>query len=250
MTAMLAILMLTAQPVQDDCTFFRTPESATAEDASKAAQAFATRCRNYGYKGIQTTVVERDGRKLIQVLCDLGLTPEMKSVLNDFARLSGTSVELRFPAAALTDVEKEQFRPGARAADDTAPPGTKWFRFRNPEFSPVLLRDTPVATRGEIQMRTQKERSGSTRIYWDLSLLQTREIREAEKKARLGTPILIMDGWAIEPVNLNTLEKNPEGRIVPALRLYFMPTSHVVQEALAHPMPFTLEGEEAAGEPR
>src|SRR5436190_18919557 len=89
----------------EDCVFYRTPESATAEDATRAAQAMATGCKNYGYKGIHTAVVERDGRKLVQVLCDGGLTPEMKATIDAFAGLSGSAIELRFPAV-LSDVGK------------------------------------------------------------------------------------------------------------------------------------------------
>lgn len=244
--ALIAGLLLTlVQVVPDDCLFYRTPENASAEEASKAAQAFAARCRDYGYKGIQTTVVERDGRRLVQVLCESGWTSEMKSTMNAFARMSGSSVELRFPVT-LSDVEREQYQPGQKPENDTAPPGAKWYRYRNPDESPVLLRDAPAAKGGEIQMRTQKERSGSIRTYWDLSLLQSREIREAEKKGRLGDPVLVLDGWAVESVVLNTLERNEEGRIVPAQRLYFTPASTVVQHALANPMPFPLESEELA----
>lgn len=244
-----AFLLSMSQPVLDDCIYYPLPESAGAEESSKAAQALAARCRGYGYKGIQTTVIECDGRKSVQVLCDMGLTPEMKTTLTQFSRLSGTSVELRFPLL-LSDVDREQYQPGARPSEDKAPPGARWFRYRNPELPPVLLRETPVVTKGEMQMKTKKERSGSTRTFWEISSLQSREIREAEKKSKLGIPVLVMDGWAIEPVPLNTLEKNEEGRIVSAPRLYFMPTSSIVQEALAHPMPFVLDGEEPPQEPR
>ncbi|MBV8881988.1 MAG: hypothetical protein JO332_18675 [Planctomycetaceae bacterium] len=242
---LLASLLLSMTLTGDDCNFYLTPESASAEEAAKAAQAFAARCKDYGYKGIQTTVVERDGRRLVQILCDGGLTLEMKSTLNAFARLSGTSVELRFPAV-LSGVDKEQFQPGARPSEDKAPAGTRWFRFRTPDDPPVLLRDDLVSTRGEIQMKTQKEKTGLIRTFWEISPLQTREIREAETKGKLGAPYLVMDGVAIEPVQLNTLERNEEGRIVPATKFYFTPTSRVVQDALANPMPFVLESEDTA----
>ncbi len=243
MSFIAGLLLAVATTTADDCLYYRAPDSASPEDLTKAAQAMAARCRNYGYKGIQTVVLEREGRKVIQVLCESGLTPEMKAVLNAFGRMSGSSVELRFPAA-LTFVEKEQYRPGLRPSEDRAPAGTKWFRFRLPDETPVLLRDDPVVTRGEIQMRTIKDRSGSPKMFWDISQLQSREIRDAERKGKLGSPYLVMDGWAIESVSLNTLEKNEEGRIVPASRLYFTPTSHIVQEALANPMPLTLQNEE------
>jgi len=243
MSFIAGLLLSVAAASAEDCLYYRAPDSATPEDLTKAAQAMAARCRNYGYKGIQTVVMEREGRKVVQVLCESGLTPEMKAVLNAFGRMSGSSVELRFPAV-LTVIEKEQYQPGLRPSDDRAPVGTKWFRFRLPDEAPILLRDNPVVTRGEIQMRTIKDRSGSPRMFWDISQLQSREIRDAERKGKLGSAYLVMDGWAIEPVALNTLEKNEEGRIVPASRLYFTPTSHIVQEALANPMPLTLQNEE------
>ncbi len=237
------LLLSVAATPPEDYLYYRIAESASPEDIAKAAQAMTTRCRNYGYKGVQTAVIEREGRKVVQVTCEGGRTPEMKAVLNGFGRMSGSAVELRFPVV-LTDVEKEQYRPGDRPADDKAPAGTKWFRFRNVDEAPVLLRDELVVTRGEIQMRMVKDRSGSPKSFWDISQLPSREIRDAERKGKLGTPYLIMDGWAIEAVTLNTLEKNEEGKVVPAARLYFTPTSRIVQEALANPMPFMLQNEE------
>jgi len=239
------LLLAAGATSAEDCLYYRAPDAASPEDLTKAAQAMATRCRNYGYKGIQTLVLEREGRKVVQVLCESGLTPEMKAVMNAFGRMSGSSVELRFPAV-LSDVEKQQYRPGFRPSDDRAPSGTKWVRFRIPDETPVLLRDDPSVTRGEIQIRTVKDRTGTPRMFWDISQLQSRELRDAERKGKLGSPYLVMDGWAIESVALNTLERNEEGRIVPAARLYFTPTSHIVQEALANPMPFMLQNEEEA----
>lgn len=243
MSFIAGLLLSMAATAAEDCLYYRAPDAASPEDLTKAAQAMAARCRNYGYKGIQTVVMEHEGRKVVQVLCESGLTPEMKAVLNAFGRMSGSSAELRFPVV-LTEVKKEQYRPGLRPSDDRAPAGTKWYRFRIPDETPILLRDDPVVTRGEIQMRTIHDKTGSPRMFWDISQLQSREIRDAERSGKLGSPYLVMDGWAIESVALNTLEKNEEGRIVPASRLYFTPTSHIVQEALANPMPFMLQNEE------
>jgi hypothetical protein len=161
------------------------------------------------------------------------------------AQLSGSSVEVRFPAY-LSEVEKEQYQARPNPCDDTSPPGASWYRFRNPDETPVLLREEPVATRNEILMRTVKDKSGSTRTFWELSVLQTREIREAERKGKLGTPYLLLDGLVVEAVPLSTLEKNDEGKIVPAPKMSFTPVSHLVQVALANPMPFSLENEETA----
>jgi hypothetical protein len=241
------LVALAASPL-DDTIYYRAPESASAEDLAKAAEALATRCGNYGYKGIRTAVVDRGGRRMVQVLCEGGLTPEMKAVLNAFGRLSGSWVELRFPAV-LRDAEKEQYRPGAQSSEDRAPAGAMWLRFRDPDQAPVLVRNEPVVTRGEMQVRTIKDASGSPRVFWDLSQLRSREIRAAQQKVSLDVPYLIMDGWVIEAVAMNSLEKNQEGKIVPAARLYFRPTSSIAQEALAHPMPVTLQNEEEAENP-
>lgn len=240
MVLMTAFLLSLAST--EDCVFYRTPENAAAEDVTRSAQAMAARCKNYGYKGIHTTVVERDGRKLVQVLCDGGLTPEMKATIDLFAGISGSAIELRFPVV-LTDIEKQQYRPGAKPSEDKAPPGMRWFRFRSSEDAPVLLKDEFMSKGSEIQMRTQKESTGKTKTYWDISLLQTRELQKAEIE-KLGHPYLVGDGWALEAVVLNTLEKNEEGKIVPAQRFYFTPKSAILQEALIAPMPFPLQNED------
>jgi len=98
-------------------------------------------------------------------------------------------------------------------------------------------------------MRTVKDKSGNTRVFWELNSLQSREIRELERKGKLGTPYLLMDGYVLEAVALTTLERNDEGKIVPAQKLSFTPVMHVVQVALANPLPFALQGEEGGGNP-
>ncbi len=238
--ALLASLMLAAPP---DAVFYRAPDSIDPDDLPKAMAAFSARCRDYGYKGIQTVIVERQCRKVIQVTCESGLTAEMKRTLDVLAELGGTSVELRFPAW-LKEREKEQYQARPNPCDDTSPPGASWYRFRNPEEAPVLLRDEPLITKGEIQMRKAKDKSGGERAYWELTALQTREIRELERKGKLGAPYLLMDGFVAEIVPLTTLEKNDEGKIVPAPRMSFAPVQHVLQVALTHPLPFVLQNEE------
>ncbi|HLY75164.1 MAG TPA: hypothetical protein VKU80_13670, partial [Planctomycetota bacterium] len=159
-------------------------------------------------------------------------------------RMSGSSVELRFPAVQ-NDVKKEKRDPPRlRSSVDKGAAGTTWLRFRDSDQAPVLFCDEPVVNRGEIQMRTIKDKSGSPRVFWDISQLRSREIRDAEGKAWVGSPYLVMDGWLIESVALNTLERNEEGQIVPAARLYFTPSSRITLEALIYPMPITLQNEE------
>ncbi|HVR87698.1 MAG TPA: hypothetical protein VMU54_25450 [Planctomycetota bacterium] len=242
------LLAAAAASAADDSLYYRAPESSSAADLAQAAQALARRSQNFGYKGVEAAVVKRDGRMVVQLSCEGGLTPEMKGVLNAFGRMSGSSVELRFPSVP-NDVVRDQVRPGLRPSEDRAPAGTKWIRFRNPDEAPVLVRDELAVSRGEIRMRSIRDRSGSPRVFWDISQLRSREIQEADRKARLGSPYLVMDGWAIEAVALNTLERNEEGQIVPAARLYFAPMSRIVQEALANPMPLTLVNEEEAEGP-
>ncbi|HZE95875.1 MAG TPA: hypothetical protein VE981_02500 [Planctomycetota bacterium] len=249
MIRLAAILFPMLLSVSETTLYYRGPDNADPQDYARAAQAFGARCKSYGYKGIQTSVVDREGRKVVQVVCDTGITVDMKKTLNCFAELSGSAVELRFPLV-LSDVEKEQFQAKPSACDDTAPAGARWFRFRKNEDPPVLLRDAPLVTRNEMQLRTtrEKEKSGATRVYWEISTFQTREIREADKKAKFGTPVLVLDGWAVEAVPLITLEKNDEGKVVPAQKMAFSPTSAVVLEALANPMPFPLQAEETIAE--
>lgn len=236
---LLASLFLAAP---QDGLYYRAPDSVDPDDLPKAMAAFIARCRDYGYKGIHMTIVEQQCRRVIQVTCESGLTDEMKRTLDSLAQLGATSVELRFPAT-LKETEKEQYQARPNPCDDTSPPGASWYRFRNPEEAPVLLRDEPLITKGEIQMRIVKEKSGEMRTYWELTAMQTREIRELERKGRLGTPVLLLDGLIAEAVPLVTLEKNDEGKIVPAAKMSFTPVQHIVLVAMANPLPFALQNE-------
>lgn len=243
--ALLIPLFLAAPP---DGLYYRGPDSVDPDELPKAMAALTARCRDYGYKGIQTVIVERQCRKVIQVTCDSGFTAEMKHTIDLLATLGGTSVELRFPAR-LKEVEKEQYKARTNPCDDTTPPGASWYRFRNSEEIPVLLRDEPLITKNEIQTRTVKDKSGAPRTYWELTTMQTREIRDLERKGRLGAPYLLFDGFVAESVPLTTLEKNDEGKIVPAARMSFAPVQHLLQVALANPLPFELQNEEAEEHP-
>jgi hypothetical protein len=231
-----------------DNLYYRAPDNVDPDDLPKAMAAFSARCKAYGYKGIQTAIVDRACRKVIQVSCESGLTDEMKRTLDILSQLGGTSVELRFPAY-LKDVEKEQYQARPNPCDDTSPPGASWYRFKDCAEPAVLLRDSPLITKNEIQFRTVKDKSGSPRVFWELTALQTREIRELERKGKLGTPYLLLDGVVVEAVPLMTLEKNDEGKIVPAQKLSFTPVLHVVQVALANPLPFALQNEEVSENP-
>jgi hypothetical protein len=224
---------------------YKAPDEATPQELSKAAKALAARCLGYGYRGIQTTIVDRGCSKVIQVTCETGFTPEMMITLNAFAQLSATTVELKFPAF-LTDIQREQYQPGANSKDDKAPPGARWIRRYGPEGSPLLLRDAPIVTKSDILPRLIKDRGSVTRQIWEINPLLTRTIREEERRGRLGTPVLLIDGWALEAVALHGLEKNEEGRTILADRMSFVPVSRVVREILATPLPFALRIEEPA----
>lgn len=234
------VLSLSAQTQTDEALLYKAPDGATSEDLTKAAQAFTERCKAYGYKGVQARGMEQNRTKMIQVTCETGFTPEMKNTLNAFAWMTGTSVELRFPYA-LGEVEREQYQAFPDPKKDRAPKDGKWFRFWNPETPPVLLRDVPMVKKGDLLKGRVRERSGEDRPFWEISTQKTREIREADRKASLGAPYLVLDGLAVEAINLVTLERDPDGQIVPAERLSFTPTLPVVRDALAYPLPFSLQ---------
>lgn len=240
MIRMWVLLLSLLCPVVDETVVYRAPEGADPDDLSLAAQALVARCKAYGYKGIHAVVLDNVCSKYIHVTCATGFTPEMKRTLNVFARLSASSVELRFPAV-LTDVEKEQYQSRPNPAQDTAPQGTQWHRCWNSEEAPVLLRKAPLVTRSDLALREVKDRNGGVRRIWEISSLQTRAIRAAEKKGKLGSPSLLVDGWVVEEVVLNAFEKNEEGKTVPAERMSFTSVSRVLREVLAYPMPVALE---------
>lgn len=227
-------------PVQETLVY-GAPDSAGSEDLAKAAQAMAARCKSYGYKGILAVPIEEEGRTGIQVISDTGFTPEMKRMLDGFAQLSCSSVEIRF-RRPLTEIEKEQYQPGADPSQDKAPSGVRWFRFRGSEEEPVLLRDFPVIVKSEILSRQARVKSGAMQRSWEVNGLKTRELLELEKKGRLGTPYLIIDGGVIEALALTTFKTNEEGKRVAAERAGFSPSLRWVREALSWPMPFCLRG--------
>ena len=234
----LGITLLMSVP--GEFLLYKVPEKATPEDLAKVAAAMTARCKAHGYKGMQASIVEREGRQSLQISSDSGFTPEMRLILNEFAWKSGSSIELRFPVV-LTDVEKEQYQAHANPREDKAPPGAKWFRSRAFEVPPVLLRDTPVVTKSEILQKSSKDKTGGFTTLWEISRLQTRELREVERKLKLGTPFLILDGWVVGKVTLTEMEKNEEGQLITAERMSFVPSSALVREALLNPMPFALE---------
>jgi len=192
---------------------------------------------------MQADVVERVCLKYVRVTCESGFSPDMMAILNAFTQLSAASVELRFPAT-LSDAQKEQYQPGTHPSEDKAPAGAKWYRHPWSGQRPILLRDEPFVPKSEILLKYVKDRYGKVRTSWEIGSLQTRLLREAERKGRLGTPYLIIDGLAVEAVPLKGMEKNEEGKVVLSDRLGFVPASRVVREILANPMPFSLQLEE------
>lgn len=239
MTALMLAALVACLP--DEPITYAASDCATPEELQKCAAAMAARCKAHGYRGVQTETVESDGLRGIRLSCETGFTPDMRSVLNAWAAMSGTSVEVRVQVR-LSDVEREQFQAGRTPAEDKAPPGARWVRFRGGTETPVLLRETPAAAKGDIVLRNLKERAGGAPLQlWEISRERTREFREADRKEKLGGPVLVLDGFAVEALSITDQEKNEEGRWVPAERWTFTPSSRIVRMALSHPMPLALQ---------
>jgi hypothetical protein len=236
--AILGVFLLSPPPRTEGLTY-GVPGNPGTEEVDKAVRQFAARCKGYGYKGIHAIRTERAGASYVQVTCETGITPAMQGTLNAFAELSGSSVEIRFPKY-LSDVESEQYGWAWDPAEDRAPEGTKWFRPWNSEAPPLLLRDKPRVTKSEILQTTVRDAGGREMVVWELSRLKTREIHQADRIEKLGTPYLLADGFVVEALDLVTTARNDDGQLMSAPRASFSPTSRITREVLLHPLPFAL----------
>jgi hypothetical protein len=241
MKFLLAILGLgfMAPQSRSECLTYSVPGNPGPEEAARGLRIFASRCRAYGYRGIRTEITQLDGETYAQVTCKTGITPAMKRILSAFAELRGSSVEIRFPYS-LCEVECEQYGWEPDSAEDRAPEGTSWFRPWKSETAPVLLRDTPLVTKAEILQTVIRGRNGQDRVIWELSKLKTRELQKADRNGSLGAPYLIMDGFALDSIDLTTRTRNEDGEVVPMSRASFSPNSRFIRELLLNPLPFAF----------
>lgn len=219
---------------------FRTPEDAGLGDVALAAEQIGARCREYGYRGIRTRVVEDRGRRFVDVSCESGYTAEMHAMVRLFATIRGSSIEVRFPYERTT-AEQEQYQSARDPSQDKTPPGARWYRWWDGKMPPVLLRDAPAVPRTSILLSRWKDRSGVEQVLCRISKTRTREIEKADLRKSLGQPILILDGLVLQPIGLTRRELDRDrGLIVNAERASFVLTGSGLKEILIHPLPFTL----------
>lgn len=98
---------------------------ATAAEVKQASEALYARCKEYGYKGVSTSVEDGD----VRLECKTGITPAMIDTISVLGAFAAASVQIRF-AAVLSDVEAEQYAPGQSSPEDC-----EWIRDPNPEWA-------------------------------------------------------------------------------------------------------------------
>jgi hypothetical protein len=234
----LVLVLILALPVaaQEKTLRLEGPKDAKDEELQKAATAFQSRCEAFGYKGITSRLIEKDGKKLVELSCDLGFTDRMMPRIKLLSAKACKAVTLRFNRP-LDERESEQYEPGK-----TAPAGAEWVTLKG-YSRPLLVEKEPnseLAGKFQIKKGCFQHAAGQCAAF-------DRTALGSKKALDLFLAFLVVDGLYTPSVKLEIetiVDEDAEKPRTPQVHIVGARGSadeEIFVVSLANPMPFPLK---------
>jgi len=231
----LTLILALPAAAQEKTLRLEGPKDTKEEDLQKAATAFQSRCEAFGYKGVTSRLIEKDGKKLVELSCDLGFTDRMKPKIKLLSAKACKTVTLRF-SRHLDERESEQYEPGK-----TAPEGTEWVTLKG-HSGPLLVEKEPnseLAGKFQIKKNCFQHTAVQCAAF-------SRTALGTKKSFDLFLAFLIVDGQYTPAVKLEieTVDDDPEKPRAPDVHIVGSRRSaeeEIFVVSLANPMPFPLK---------
>ncbi|MCC6740940.1 MAG: hypothetical protein IT452_18010 [Planctomycetia bacterium] len=252
---LLLALALSCLPVAaEEAVRFQPPEGSKKEDVQKCAAAFEKRLAAYGYDGIKGSVEESEDKSLQVVLkSESGWTAAMLEKATSLARLPAKTVEIR-QRAELTDVQREQFKPGKwdSPKDDKAPKGMHWFRNLDADTlaedvsgpaehrigTVTLLRDDTTVRLTEMG-KPRATSDGDKRITYTLASGAAKRLRSAFVPGNGCGMYFVIDGKAVGKAILDIVGIEDSTRDITVSG--WESELRLIEAVIHNPFPFALK---------
>lgn len=198
------LLIMTLSLQSRDTLYFEAPKDADPSLLSRAAKAMEARCAESGHRQVTSKVVDRNGKKQIELSCKTGISEKASEAIRAMAEIVPGKMELRFHRP-LSEQEKEQFPPGGAAPKDH-----EWVKLSGKTW---LLRKQPVIPLGGLKWaRKDKDRAQHFFVFTDEV---GKKLAKAQDEGILAAVLLLVDGevvpteGVIYPPRSNISAENP-----------------------------------------